>query len=72
MSKKRKEEKNMEAINKPREAMMIAKGMTRSFVELLVSQRCSADYWDECANTKKSVSSSTMDELKKMCTEEEE
>lgn len=71
MSDKRKEGKHMEAINKPQEAMMITRGMTKAFVDLLVSEKCSATYWNDCQSTKKNVSSSVMDKLKEMCNGED-
>lgn len=61
----------MEAMNKQKEAMMITQGMTRAFIDLLVSQKHSKDYWNECLSTKKNIPSSTMDQLKEMCKEEE-
>ncbi len=61
----------MEIINKPQEAMMITQGMTKAFIDLLASQKRSKDYWDECSSTKKNISSSNMDKLKKMCNGEE-
>jgi hypothetical protein len=64
---KLKEEECMEAINKPQEAMIIAQGMTRAFVEALVTQKQSKTYWNECSSTKRSISSSNMDKLKKIC-----
>ena len=67
----KKEDEHMEAINKPQEAMIITQGMTKSFVDLLVSQKCSKTYWNECLSTKKNISSSTMDKLKAMCNGEE-
>lgn len=39
--------------------------------DLLISQRCSEAYWNECLSTKKSISSSNMDKLKEMCNGEE-
>ena len=74
MSKEKKYEKEdeiMEAINKPQEAMMITQGMTKAFIDLLVSQKRSKAYWNECLSTKKSISSSNMDKLKEMCNGEE-
>lgn len=62
-----KEDKHMEAINKPQEAMMIAQGMTKAFIDLLAAQKYSKAYWDECSSTGKRVSSSTMDKLKRIC-----
>lgn len=67
----RKEDESMVAVNKPQEAMMITQGMTKAFVDLLVSQKRSETYWNECLSTKKSVSSSNMDKLKEMCNGEE-
>ena len=63
----KKGDENMEAINKPQEAMMIAQGMTRAFIDLVASQKCSKDYWNEWLSTKKTISSSTMDKLKELC-----
>ena len=67
----KKEDEHMEAINKPKEALMITQGMTKAFIDLLVSQKRSKTYWDECSSTKKNISSSTMDRLKEMCNGEE-
>jgi hypothetical protein len=64
---KLKEEECMEAVNKPQEAMIIAKGMTKAFVEALVAHKQSETYWNECSSTKKSISSSNMEKLKKLC-----
>lgn len=69
--KGKKEDDTMEAVNKPQEAMMVTQGMTKAFVDFLVSQKRSETYWDECLSTKKSISSSNMDKLKEMCNEEE-
>lgn len=68
---KQKEEKSMEAINKPKEAMMVTQGMTKAFIDALAAQRCSRTYWGECLGTKKSISSSAMDKLKEICNGEE-
>jgi len=68
---KKKEDDIMEAINKPQEAMMVTQGMTKAFIDLLASQKCSKSYWDECLSTKKDISSSDMDKLKEMCNGEE-
>ena len=57
----------MAAINKPQESMIIARGMTKAFVELLASEKRPKTYWDDCSSTKKTVSSSTMNKLKEMC-----
>lgn len=67
----KKEDENMEAINKPQEAMIITQGMTKAFIELLASQKRSETYWNECLSTKKNISSSNMDKLKEMCNGEE-
>ena len=69
--KYKKEDDILEAINKPQEAMMITQGMTRAFIDLLATQRCSEAYWNECLSTKKSIPSSNMDKLKEMCNGEE-
>lgn len=61
----------MQAINKPQEAMMVTQGMTKAFLDLLISQKRSETYWNECMNTKKNISSSNMDKLKEMCNGEE-
>lgn len=68
----KEEDKLMAAISKPQESMMIAQGMTKAFIDLLVAQKRSETYWDECANTKKSIPSSAMDKLKKMCNGEDD
>lgn len=66
-NKHKKEEKCMEAINKPQESMIIAQGMTKAFIDLLVTQKYSRTYWNECISTKKNIPSSAMDKLKEMC-----
>ena len=67
----KKEGEDMAAISKPQEAMIISQGMTKSFIDLLASQKRSKDYWSECSSTAKTISSSTMDRLKRICNEEE-
>jgi hypothetical protein len=57
----------MAAINKPQKAVIITKGMTKAFVETLVAHKQPKSYWNECSSTKKSISSSNMDKLKKLC-----
>lgn len=61
----------MEMMNKPQEAIMLAQGMTKSFADLLVSQKKSKNYWSECHSVQKKIPSSNMDKLKKMCNGEE-
>lgn len=68
---RKKEDEHMEAINKPQESLIITQGMTKAFIDLLVSQKRSNTYWDECSSARKNISSSTMDKLKKMCNGEE-
>lgn len=70
-NKWKKEDENMEAINKPQEAMIIAQGMTKAFIDLLASQKHSETYWNECLSTNRKLSSSNMDKLKEMCNGEE-
>lgn len=66
----RKGDENMEAMNKPREAMVVTQGMTKAFVDLLASQKRSEDYWSQCKNSNPKLSTATMDKLKKKCNEE--
>lgn len=61
----------MIAMNKPQEAMIITKGMTKAFIDVLQSQKLPKSYWSECTSTKRDISSSKMEKMKEMCNEEE-
>lgn len=65
--KQKKEDECMEAMNKPQEAMIVAKGMTEAFVKLLASEKRPETYWNDCLDSKKKISSSAMSKLKEMC-----
>lgn len=65
-----KEGLNMGTINKPQEAIVVTKGMTKAFLDLLASKKVSKAYWDECSRTNKNLSAEDIIELKRMCNED--
>lgn len=62
-----KEGLDMGTINKPQEAIVVTKGMTKAFMDLLASQKVSKAYWDECSGANKNLSVDEMEKLKQMC-----
>ncbi len=68
--KNTKEGLDMSTISKPQEAIVVAKGMTKAFMDLLASQKISESYWEECSHSNKNLSNEEIEILKRMCNEE--
>lgn len=62
-----KEESDMGTISKPQEAIVVTKGMTKAFMNLLDSQRITPSYWEECQKTNRNLSDTEIEALKRMC-----
>ncbi|MDD3222630.1 MAG: hypothetical protein EOM34_00025 [Clostridia bacterium] len=55
-------------INKPRESTIVLKGMTKAFIKELTKQHMTKS---DFLGTSKIVSSSTMEQMKKMCEDDD-
>lgn len=66
-NKQKKEGSNMGTICKPQEAMVVKKGMTKAFMEMLSSSKVTKAYWDECADANRDLSVDNIEKLKKIC-----
>ena len=62
----KKEENNMLAYRKPTPSTMIMRGMTQAFIDELSKNKIDKGYRDECEKTKREISPSIMDEIKKI------
>lgn len=58
---------NMTALQKPRQATTIAQGMTNTFFEELNKNRATKEYWKECEETKKKLTPTIIEQMKKIC-----
>lgn len=66
-SKDTKEELDMGTISKPQEAIVVTKGMTQAFIDLLDSKKIAKSYWEECLSANKDLSDDEAEILKRMC-----
>lgn len=62
-----KEDDTMASLSKPMQATIVKKEELKSFINELKKNRVSSDYWDECRNSKNSISKAELERMKKMC-----
>ncbi len=64
---KDEEVSEMATLTNFRQSTIIQSSKTKEFLKVFNENRADKSYWDECKKTSRSISSSAMDALKRMC-----
>lgn len=61
----------METLTNFRQSTIIKSSKTKEFLKDFNDNRVNKDYWEECQQTSRFISASKVEQLKKLCSEEE-